>query len=264
MKEKFNNLLRILREMQSALIAYSGGVDSSFLLKALQMSEIKTLAVTASSEIIPHRDILRACEVAGVLGVKHKILKTEETLTEEFISNSPDRCFFCKDMLFSKLDPVALSEGYEFVLDGSNTDDYSDFRPGRNALLKHKVRTPLAEAGLLKAEIRELSRQLGLSTWNGPSSSCLATRIPYGRRITKEALRRIEEAEDFLVSAGFREVRVRDYGDLARIEVGEYEIDLMIDHARRKSISEKLKSLGYAFVSLDMDGYRSGSMNRVL
>lgn len=261
---KFKNLINILKDMKSAVLAYSGGVDSTFLLKAMQLSNIRTLAVTAVSEIIPYNDLLTAKEVAGELGIEHRIIKTEELSREEFVSNTPDRCFFCKDDLFKKVTDIALSEGYMFILDGSNMDDTMDYRPGRKAAVKYNIRSPLIEAGLSKREGREFSKQLGLSTWDKPSSPCLATRFPYGQRITKEALLRVERAEDLLRTLGFYKVRVRDHDSIARIEVEEDKIGLLLIPEKRKFISEKLKSLGYKFISLDLDGYKSGSMNRVL
>jgi pyridinium-3,5-biscarboxylic acid mononucleotide sulfurtransferase len=261
---KLTDLINILKNMESALLAYSGGVDSTLLLKSMQLSGIRTFAVTAVSETTPQNDILAAAEITKELGIEHRTIKTEELKIEEFISNTPDRCFFCKDELFKKLTSIALSEGYRFVLDGSNADDIMDFRPGKRAALKYSVRSPLMEAGFSKKEIRELSRHLGLSTWDKPSSACLASRIPYGHRITPIALKRVEKAEDFLRSIGLSEIRVRDHGDVVRIEVREEEIKLMLDPEKRRTISETLKSLGYHFISLDIDGYQSGSMNRVL
>ncbi len=260
---KLTKLINILKAMQSALLAYSGGVDSTFLLKAIRMAGIKSLAVTASSEIIPLPEVLAAQEIAKGLGVRHKVLEIG-AFTEDFLSNTPERCFFCKSELFNNLTDIALSEGLRFVLDGSNTDDLMDCRPGQKAVSKYHVRSPLVEAGFSKSEIREFSRQLGLPTWNKPSSPCLATRIPYGRRITSETLKRIERSEDFLRSLGFHQIRVRDHGYVARIEIGEDEIDLILKPERRKSISETLRSLGYKYISLDLEGYKSGSMNRIL
>ena len=264
MNNKLAHLINILKDIQSAVLAYSGGVDSTFLLKAMQLSDIRILAVTAASEIIPCNDLLTAKEVAGELGIRHRIIKTEELSREEFVSNTPDRCFFCKDELFKKLTDIALLEGYMFVLDGSNMDDTTDYRPGRKAAIKYKIKSPLIEAGLSKIEIREFSKQLGLSTWDKPSSPCLATRFPYGRRITKEALLRVGKAEDFLRTLGFFKVRVRDHGSIARIEVEEDEIESLLIPEKRKLITKTLKSLGFEFISLDLDGYKSGSLNRVL
>jgi uncharacterized protein len=264
MNDKLAHLINILKDMQSVLLAYSGGVDSTFLLKTIQLSGIRTLAVTAVSEITPYNDLLTAKRIAEELDIDHRIIKTDVLSKEEFISNIPDRCFFCKDELYGKLTDIALSEGYMFVLDGSNIDDTLDYRPGKKAAVKYNIRSPLIEAGFSKKEVREFSRQLGLSTWDKPSSPCLSTRFPYGQRITKDALKRVEHAEDFLRSLGFNEIRVRDHGSIARIEVEEDKIGLFMIPERRKIISEKLKSLGYKFISLDLDGYKRGSLNRVL
>ncbi|MEW6002943.1 MAG: ATP-dependent sacrificial sulfur transferase LarE [Nitrospirota bacterium] len=264
MTEKLTHLINILKDMQSAVLAYSGGVDSTFLLKATQIVEMKALAVTAASAAIPRKDLINAKYMAAEIGIRHRIIRTEELSIEEYMINTPERCFFCKDELFKKLRAIALSEGYKFVLDGSNIDDALDYRPGRRAAVKYNVRSPLMEAGFSKKEIRDFSRQLGLSTWDRPSSPCLSSRFPYGQRITEEALRRVEKAEDLLRSIGFREIRVRDHGSIARIEVGKEEINLLLSPEKRDIISERLKSLGYKFISLDLDGYKCGSMNREL
>jgi uncharacterized protein len=261
---KLIRLVEMLRDMQSAVLAYSGGVDSTFLLKVLQISGIRVLAATAVSEKTPHNDLLTAKRVAAELGIEHRIIKTDELSMEEFVRNTPERCFFCKDELFKKLSDIALSAGYMFLLDGSNIDDTLDYRPGMRAAARYNVRSPLIEADLTKKEIRELSRQLGLPTWDKPSSPCLSSRFPYSQRITKEALRRVEKAEEFLREIGFHEVRVRDHANVARIEVGEEEINLILAPESRRLITEKLRSLGYRFVSLDLDGYRMGSMNRMI
>lgn len=261
---KLTNLINILKNIQSAVLAYSGGVDSTFLLKVLQISGIRVLAVTAVSEKTPRNDLLTAKRVAAELRVEHRIIKTDELSMEEFVSNTPERCFFCKNELFKKLSDIASSEGYMFLLDGSNIDDTLDYRPGMRAAKRYNVRSPLIEADLSKKDIRELSRQLGLPTWDKPSSPCLSSRFPYSQRITKEALRRVEKAEEFLRGIGFHEVRVRDHENVARIEVDEEGINLVLAPESRRLIAEKLRSLGYRFVSLDLDGYRMGSMNRTI
>ncbi len=261
---KLTNLVNILKKMGSAVLAFSGGADSAFLLKAMEISGIRTLAVTGSSEIISDSEIAAAKEIAKDIGVKHRVLKTEELSMEEFVSNSPERCFFCKAMLFKKLSDIALSEGYGFILDGSNVDDTLDFRPGQKAASAYNVRRPLIEAQFSKIDVREFSKILGLPTWDKPSTPCLATRIPYGQRITIEALKRIARSEDFLRSLGFRQIRVRDHGCVARIEIGEDKLDSVLGAKKRKMISETLKSFGYDFICLDLEGYRSGSMNRIL
>ena len=261
MDTKLADLLEILKTMESAVLAYSGGVDSTFLLKALQMSGSKALAVTAVSDIVPECDVHNAKTFVENIGLDHVFIETDEMSIENFVTNPPERCFYCKDILFRKLSELSRNEGYLYVIDGSTIDDLSDYRPGRKAAREHNIRSPLIEAGLSKAEIRELSRHLNLATWNKPSSPCLATRFPYGHRITKEALQRVAKAEDFLKSLGFKTVRVRDHGHLARIEINEDSLELLLSPKIRKHVSEVLKNLGYDFISLDLEGYRSGSMN---
>lgn len=264
MSKKLTRLIEILKDMENAILAFSGGVDSTFLLKALKLSGIRVLAVTAYSETMPEHDFIDAKKMAEEIGIAHKIIETSELEIEDFIKNPQDRCFYCKDELFRKLKEIASANGYGFVLDGSNLDDMNDWRPGRKAAVKHGVRSPLVEAGFTKDDIREVSRELGLSTWDRPSSPCLSSRIPYGQRITKDDLRRVAMAEGFLRAIGFHEIRVRDHGETARIEVSEEEIPKILDSSIRKAVIEKLKSVGYKFISLDLEGYRSGSMNRVL
>jgi uncharacterized protein len=264
MDTKLTRLVEILKDMQSAVLAYSGGVDSTLLLKALRISGIKTLAITAVSDITPHGDLLIAEKMTAELGIEHRIIETDELSIEEFVSNTSERCFFCKDKRFKLFADLTISEGYAFLLDGSNVDDSLDYRPGMRAAATYHVRSPLTEAGLSKKEVREISRQLGLQTWDKSSSPCFASRFPYGQRITKYALKRIEVAEEFLRGLGFKEVRVRDHDMVARIEVGEKEISRFLTPENRSLISEKLKFFGYKFVSLDIDGYRMGSMNRML
>jgi len=261
---KLDTLIHTLKDLESAVLAFSGGADSTFLLKAMQLSGIRALAVTAHSETMPADDLLNAKKIAGEIGIEHRIIQTGELAREEFVSNTPERCFFCKDERFGKLRDISAAEGYTSVIDGSNHDDLSDYRPGREAAKKHLVGSPLAEAGFSKEEIRDFSRQLGLSTCDRPSSPCLATRIPYGQRITKESLLRIERAEKFLMSLGLGTVRVRDHDAAARIEIGENEIAFFLVPEKRALISQTLKSYGYIFVSLDLDGFQSGSMNRGL
>jgi len=261
---KLQRLIGILKRRQSALLAYSGGVDSSFLLKALQISGIRTLAVTAASEIIPHQEVLSAKKFARELGIKQKVIPLPVLSEKKFVRNTPDRCFVCKEMLFQTLSDFAASEGYQVILDGSTADDAGDYRPGMKAAIRHHVRSPLTEAEFSKNEIRKYSRQLGLETWDKPSSPCLATRIPYGSIITRKALERIDKSEAFLRSLGFREIRVREHDCVARIETGKSEIASMVTAVNRGTIASALKSFGYTYVSLDLDGYSRGSLNRVL
>ncbi|MEW6586187.1 MAG: ATP-dependent sacrificial sulfur transferase LarE [Nitrospirota bacterium] len=258
---KLDILIKILTDIKTALLAYSGGVDSTLLLKSMRLAEMRAVAVTAVSEIVPGHEVPAARKMAEEIGIEHRIVETSELSNEDFVRNTPDRCFVCKDNRFRILRDIAISEGYKFVLDGSNLDDAADIRPGAKAAVKHGVRSPLAEAGFSKSDVREYSCQLGLRTWNRPSSSCLATRFPYGQKITGEALRRVAKAEDFLRMLGFREIRVRDHDGVARIEVGQGEIDDLLDAGKRKLVCETLTFFGYRFVSLDLEGYRSGSLN---
>lgn len=263
-RRKFSDLTCLLREAGNAVLAFSGGVDSSFLLKAMTMSGIKVLAVTAVSGTVPGRDILGSASFAKELGVEHLTIRTEELLNEAFVSNPPNRCFFCKDELFKKIKVVARQYDYGVIFDGSNSDDLRDYRPGVKAAVLHAVRSPLAESNFTKDEIRVMARELGLDIWNRPASPCLSSRFPYGQRITSQALRRVEEAEEFLRTFGIHDIRVRNHGDTARIETGEKEMHLLVSPANRRLVTEKLKSLGYRYVSLDLEGYISGSMNRAL
>jgi uncharacterized protein len=262
--EKYSLLLSLLRRSESAVLAFSGGVDSSLLLKAMKASGMKMLAVTAISETMPKRDGENCGKMVQEIGADHLVIRTNELADESFVRNTPERCFFCKDGLFRKLKEIALQGGFRQVFDGSNADDLNDYRPGKKAAVLHNVRSPLAECGLSKEEIRYLSRELGLSTWDRPSSPCLSSRFPYGTRITAGGLRRVDRAEDFIRSLGVKVVRVRDHGDSARIEARKEDMDTLMSPATRSKITSALKSLGYQFVTLDMEGFSSGSLNRVL
>jgi len=261
---KFTDLLAALSSAESAVLAYSGGVDSSFLLRAMKLSGIRFLAVTAFSETMPERDFDHAVAFAKEAGAEHLVLRTEELMNESFVSNPPDRCFYCKEELFRKLREVAAAGNYKHLFDGTNADDLRDYRPGSKAAALYCVRSPLAECGFSKEEIRNMSRELGLSTWDKPSSPCLSSRFPYGRRITLSGLRQIEKAEQFLREFGLQGFRVRNHGDIARIEVQEKDLHIFLNPQNRKKITEALKALGFSFVALDLEGYISGSMNRTL
>jgi uncharacterized protein len=260
--ERLQGLIDILREMESAVLACSGGVDSVFLMKALKLSGIRALAVTARSETAPEGDMRDASRMASEIGVEHRFIETRELEREGFAQNPPDRCFHCKDELFGRLVEIARGESFASVIDGSNLDDARDYRPGRRAALRHGVRSPLAEAGFTKSDVRRGSKALGLCTWDKPSSPCLSSRFPYGRRITREGLRRVAEAEGFLRGLGFAELRVRDHGDTARVEVPEAEMGGVLEI--RRELVQRLTALGYKFVCLDLEGLESGKMNRLL
>ncbi len=262
--EKFSSLLFSLRKKGEAVLAFSGGVDSSFLLRAMHIAGMRILAVTAVSPSVPERQIREAVRFAEETGVAIITVETKELSNELFANNPPERCFYCKDELFGRIKVIAAENHYRYIFDGSNADDLHDYRPGRKAASIHGVQSPLAECGFSKDEIRAMSRNLGLPTWSQPSSPCLSSRFPYGRRITIEALKRVGKAEDFLMSLGLGDVRVRDCGDTARIEVREEDIHIFFNGENRRLINERLKSMGYSFVSLDLQEFRSGSLNRVL
>ncbi|NLG85317.1 MAG: ATP-dependent sacrificial sulfur transferase LarE [Firmicutes bacterium] len=261
--EKLDYLRGLLQKLNGAVIAYSGGVDSTFLaVVAREVLGERALAVTAVSPTYSRRELDEAKEMAARFGLRHLVVETDEFGDPRFLANPPDRCYYCKRALFQRLRRIADEEGLEAVLDGANLDDLADHRPGHRAARELGVRSPLQEAGLSKEEIRRYSRELGLPTWDKPAYACLASRLPYGTRITAEALARIEGAEAYLRSLGLREVRVRDHHPVARIEIGRGEMEAAWRH--RAEIAAHLHALGYPYVTLDLDGFRSGSMNAVL
>jgi len=263
---KLSNLKRILSNMGSVLIAFSGGVDSTFLLKvAHDVLENRVIAVTARSEVYPPSELEATRKIAQKLKVKHLVIQTKELSREDFVKNSPQRCYFCKKELFSRLNKIARERGLNYVADASNYDDLTDFRPGMQAGQELGIKSPLKEARLTKEEIRSLSHKMNLPTWNKPSLACLASRIPYGERITREKLKRIEEGERFLRSLGIRrDLRIRDHGKIARIEVAREEMSLFWQENVVRLVIDKLKKLGYIYITLDLQGYRQGSMNELL
>lgn len=254
-------LVQSVRTLGSAVIAFSGGVDSTFLIRVAQISGIRFLAVTGRSATVPPDDIGSVTHIVSLLGCEHRFIDSEELRDEKFVSNPRERCFYCKGALFARLKKIADEEGFRCIVDGSNADDAEDYRPGMKAGEIHGVVSPLRDAGFRKAEIRALSRSLGLPTWDKPSSPCLSSRIPYGWPITADAIRRVAEAEGVLRTMGFRIVRVRSFGDSAVIEVGRDEIDRFRSPALRREVRERLSMIGYEKVFLDEEGYGTGKLN---
>ncbi|MBU3182587.1 ATP-dependent sacrificial sulfur transferase LarE [Clostridium psychrophilum] len=262
---KFQKLKDNLRKLGSVAIAYSGGVDSTFLLKvASDVLGDKVIAITAKSTTYPEREFKEAVKYIKGIGAKHIVIISEELEIEGFASNPVNRCYYCKKELFSKIRKVADDNNINAVLDGSNLDDTSDYRPGMQAAKELEVISPLKDAKFTKNDIRTMSKRLGVPTWNKPAFACLSSRFPYGNKITVEKLSMVERAEQFLLDIGFRQIRVRHHGDIARIEVNVEERNKFFDVKIMDKVANKLKIIGFKYVTLDLLGYRTGSMNEVL
>jgi len=265
LEEKEQKLEELLRSLAPVVVAFSGGVDSSYLaFKAHKVLGAQALAVTAESPSVPSAQRRMVAEIVSKLGIAHKVIYTRELERPEYSVNPSDRCYYCKDELFGMLQAMAKEYGNAVVLDGLNADDLSDFRPGRKAGDEHRVRSPLMEAGLSKNEIRELSRRAGLPTADQPASACLASRFPYGIAITEEKLRIVDQGEEALREMGFRIFRVRHHEHLVRLEFGPDDLKRALDPEIAARLASLFKKLGYKYVTLDLEGYRTGSANEVL
>ncbi len=265
LRRKYDRLLEILKGLESVIVAFSGGVDSTFLAKAARDAlGDKAVLVTADSETYPASELDEARRLANHLGMRHVVVETRELDNPEYAKNAPNRCFFCKEELFMKLRPVALREGVAHLIYGANMDDLGDHRPGMDAARRMGVRAPLIEAEFWKAEIRELSREFGLPTWQKPSFACLSSRFQYGDAITAEKLRQVDAAEAFVRSLGFRQFRVRHHDLLARLEIAREEMARLWEDGAQDSIVARFRELGYLYVTVDLQGFRSGSANDAL
>lgn len=261
LNEKANRLRAILKDMGGCVIGYSGGVDSTLLFAvAADVLGSRALAVTATSKTYPERELIEARQLAERIGGRHRVIVSEELDIPEFKGNPRNRCYYCKKELFGKLRGIADEEGLEYVLDGTNIDDAGDHRPGRVAADELKVRRPLEEAGFTKRDIRDLSRSLELPTWDKPAFACLSSRFPYGTAITPERVSQVGVAEESLRELGFRTLRVRYHGSVARIELGQEEFELATGSFRDKVV-QLVKKAGFTYVALDLQGYRTGAMN---
>lgn len=263
LETKLDDLKKLVRQMGKVIVAYSGGTDSTLLLKVAhdELGE-DAIAVTAVSPSTPRDELDSAISMAEEIGAQHLLIDSDELDNPDYVANSPQRCYHCKHLRFGKLLEMARDKGFAHVVDGNNLDDLGDHRPGMRAARELGVRSPLKEAGLTKADIRALSRKLGLPTWNKPSGACLASRLPYGTPITSARLKQIEDAERFIRSLGISQLRVRLHGDVARIEAEAKDLPTLLEN--RSAIVNELRGLGFSYVTADLEGYRTGSMNETL
>jgi uncharacterized protein len=265
LQQKQEKLFSVLADMAQVIVAYSGGTDSAYLMwAAARVLGEKAVAITADSASIPESHKADAEEFARRNGFRHEYILTYEFDNPDYVKNGPDRCFHCKDELFSRLDEVGAERGIAHILYGVNKDDLGDYRPGQNAAKIHQVKAPLVEADLTKAEIRELSRLAGLQTWDRPASACLSSRIPYGTPVTPQTVKTVEQGEEAIKALGFRQFRVRFHGELVRIEVAKEEMEKALTAEMAKAFAGIFKPLGFLYVTLDLEGYRQGSMNEAL
>jgi uncharacterized protein len=265
MNEKERALLNALEQLGSVIVAYSGGADSAYLAWAAQKAlGDRAIAITADSASLPKSHKLDAETFAREHGIRHEYITTREFDNPDYVANNPDRCFHCKDELFTRLDEVARERDIAHVVYGVNVDDLGDYRPGQRAAKLHRVKAPLVDAGLTKSEIRALSQGAGLATWDRPASACLSSRIPYGTPVTIQNVKTVDRGEDALRALGFRQFRVRFHGDVVRIEVAPEELDRAMTREMARKFTAIFKALGFHYVTLDLEGYRQGSLNAVL
>ena len=262
---KEQQLREIFRALDSVIVAYSGGVDSSYVAY-IANAELgpRAICITGQSASLPSYQQAEIDRVVAEFGFRHEVIQTEELENPSYSANNADRCYFCKDELYSKLETIAASRGIECIVDGSTTDDLGDYRPGRKAATQHAVRSPLIEVGLSKSEVRELSRRAGLPTWDKPASPCLSSRIAYGTAVTIERLTKVDRGEEILREFGFKEFRVRHHDTLVRLEIAPAELDRALRKEVIEQLAKRFRELGFKYVTLDLEGFRSGSMNEVL